>query len=98
VQVDAIIFDCFGVLYPDTYWTLARKYLGANLSGSESTLRDLVIRVDLGYITRDDLWGEFGDLVGVSKEQVYSDLNNIGGLDYGLLGFIENNKKHTNLG
>ncbi len=50
-MIKALLFDCFGVLYPDTYWTIASKHLGSDYSGREQELHDLVKRVDLGHIT-----------------------------------------------
>ena len=97
-MIKAIIFDCFGVLYPDTYWTMAHRYLGADLSGKEQALHDLLLAVDLGNITRDDLWQEFGVLVNKSKEQVYAELEGFGGLDSQLLQFIEDKKPDYKIG
>jgi putative hydrolase of the HAD superfamily len=97
-MIKAVIFDCFGVLYPDTYWTMAHRHLGADLSGKEQALHDLLRAVDLGDITRDDLWREFGLLVNMSKEQVYAELESFGGLDSQLLQFIEDKKRDYKIG
>lgn len=91
-MIKAILFDCFGVLYPDTFWTMADEYLGDKLGEHQRDLHDLIKQVDLGHITRDDLWGEFASIVGVSKDDVYSRLEKFTGLDTRLLSFIENNK------
>jgi FMN phosphatase YigB (HAD superfamily) len=63
-MIKAIIFDCFGVLYPDTFWTMAEEYLGESLQEKRQQLSDLVRQVDLGFITRDDLWARFAEIVG----------------------------------
>ncbi|MCA9328837.1 HAD family phosphatase [Candidatus Saccharibacteria bacterium] len=97
-MIKAILFDCFGVLYPDTYWTMANEYLGEDYSGHEQELHDLVKQVDLGHITRDELWGGFADLVGHTKEEVYARLDEFGGLDKRLLKFIEQYKGKYKIG
>lgn len=97
-MIKALLFDCFGVLYPDTYWTIASKHLGSDYSGREQELHDLVKRVDLGHITRDDLWEEFSAIVGKSKTEVYEELKAMGGLDQNLLGFIESMKSEFKIG
>jgi putative hydrolase of the HAD superfamily len=97
-MIKALVFDCFGVLYPDTYWTIASSYLGANYSGREQELHDLVKRADLGHITRDDLWAEFSVIIGKSKTDVYEELKEMGGLDQKLLNFIESKKASFKIG
>ncbi|MCA9323645.1 HAD family phosphatase [Candidatus Saccharibacteria bacterium] len=97
-MIKAILFDCFGVLYPDTYWTMANEYLGEDYSGHEQELHDLVKQVDLGHMTRDELWGGFADLVGHTKEEVYQRLENFTGLDTRLLEFIEEHKSTHKIG
>jgi epoxide hydrolase-like predicted phosphatase len=98
MKIEAILFDCFGVLYPDTYWTTAHRHLGADLSGKKTELSDLVKRVDLGHITRDELWGELAELAGISKDQLYAELKDFGGLDKQLLQFIESHKNDYKFG
>lgn len=94
----AILFDCFGVLYPDTYWTLARRHLGEQFSEYYQELHDLVTKVDLGFITRDELWGQFAEIIGSNKEAVYEELKELGGLDTRLLRFIEQYKSTHKIG
>lgn len=97
-MIKAIIFDCFGVLYPDTYWTMADEYLGDSLQDKRQELSDLVRQVDLGFITRDELWAKFADIVGSDIESVYARLKEFGGLDKRLLKFIEDNKSDYKIG
>lgn len=91
-MIKAIVFDVFGVLHPDTFWTLADTYLKEKLDEHREELRSLVRKVDIGNITRDDLWQEFSILVGQTKDTIYQDLHDLGGLDKRLLKFVENNK------
>lgn len=97
-MIKAILFDCFGVLYPDTYWTMASEFLGASIEDHRAELHDLVRQVDLGHITRDELWGHFAEIVGKPKSEVYDRLDEFTGLDKRLLQFIEENKSHYKFG
>jgi len=97
-MIKAIIFDCFGVLYPDTYWLMADEYLGQRINEYRDELHNLVKKVDLGLITRDELWGEFAQIVGVTKEEVYSRLKQFSGLDGRILDFIDNHKNKYKIG
>lgn len=97
-MIKAIIFDCFGVLYPDTFWTMAEEYLGESLQEKRQQLSDLVQQVDLGFITRDGLWARFAEIVGSDKESVYQRLQEFGGLDKRLLKFIEDKKSDYKIG
>lgn len=97
-MVRAIIFDCFGVLYPDTFWTMTDEYLGAKVDENRADLRDLIRQVDMGYITREQLWEKFAELVGHSIDDIYERLEQFGGLDKRLLAFIDNHKATHKIG
>lgn len=97
-MIKAILFDCFGVLYPDTYWTMADEYLGSKLALKRDELHDLVKQVDLGIITRDQLWHRFAELVGVSVDEVYKRLQEFAGLDQRLLTFIDDHRSQYKFG
>lgn len=97
-MIRALLFDCFGVLYPDTYWTMADEYLGSQLPSKRDDLHDLVRQVDLGSITRDQLWHRFATLVGVHADDVYKRLQEFAGLDQRLLSFIDDHKNEYKFG
>jgi len=97
-MIKAIVFDVFGVLHPDTFWTLADVYLKDDLDEHREELHDLISRVDLGHITRDDLWQKFAGIVDQTKDKIYQDLEELGGLDKRLLAFIEDNKDKYKFG
>lgn len=97
-MIKAIIFDCFGVLYPDTYWAMAHEFLGSGLDIQRQQLQDLVRQVDLGVITRDELWSKFADIVGKTKDEIYERLEDFGGLDKRLLNFIDEHKSSHRIG
>lgn len=94
----AILFDCFGVLYPDTFWTMADEFLGSRVEEHRAGLRDLIRQVDMGYITREQLWEKFAEIVGHSIDDVYERLEQFGGLDNRLLQFIDEHKSDYKIG
>ena len=65
-MIQALIFDCFGVLYWDD---INRLY---NLVGTDKfqDLNDLMHACDHGYITQQDLLNQVAALAGVSVEAV----------------------------
>ena len=97
-MIKAVFFDCFGVLYPDTFWTMANEFLGEDVEHHKEELHDLMKRVDLGHITRDEFWGGFAEIVGQSKDNIYARLDEFSGLDKKLLKFIEDNKDKYKFG
>ncbi len=97
-MIKAIIFDCYGVLYPDTFWTMAREYLEENFDVKKPQLHDLIKEVDLGRITRDELWSNFAAMTGTTAEEVYERLKEFGGLDKRLLSFIDGHQDKYKIG
>lgn len=65
-MIQALIFDCFGVLYWDD---LNRLY---NLVSPDKfeDLNDIVHACDHGYITKQDFLNQVSDLAGISVEAV----------------------------
>ncbi len=98
MPIKAIIFDCFGVLYPDMLWTMASEFLGDKLDDNRKSLHDLVSQVDLGFITRDELWERFAEIVGTDEESIYGRMKEFSGLDKRLLNFIEDSKTTYKIG
>lgn len=86
-MIKAVIFDCFGVLYPDTYWTMVRKY-ARDLPERRPVFHDLVKRADLGLISRDEFWNEVAELLNVARTEIDSDIKNMGGIDEEILEYI----------
>lgn len=97
-MIKAIIFDCFGVLYPDTFWAMARKNLGHDCAGKKDELHDIIYQADIGKIDRNELWKQFANICGVSYEDVMVDLKDFDGLDKKLLEFIEDKKTDYKIG
>ena len=65
-MIRGIIFDCFGVLYEGSLQTL----LGLCPAEKVQNLRDLSLRSDYGFISRDEYLGEFASLIGRTVEEV----------------------------
>jgi epoxide hydrolase-like predicted phosphatase len=97
-MIKAVIFDCYGVLYPDTFWTLASEYLGEGLQQKRPELHDLIRRADMGQIDRGTLWQSFAELVGRDYMAVQERLKQFTGLDKRLLTLIEELKPNFKIG
>lgn len=84
----ALIFDCFGVLYPDTFWSVVNKFVPDWESRSPYTFHDIVTRVDTGHLTRDDFWDETARECDVTRDQLDTEVNKLGTLDTDLLAYV----------
>lgn len=83
----AVVFDCFGVLYPDTYWTLVRKY-ARDLPERRPLFHDLVKRADLGLIGSEEFWEEVAGLLGLERADIDHEVTGMGGVDEELLLYV----------
>lgn len=91
-MIKAIIFDCFGVIYPDTLNIVQRQYLhGESLKKKE--LQQLRLSCDYGRISRDKFWDESAKILGVSRRQLDTELDKVRGADWELLEYIKCLKK-----
>jgi len=84
-MIKAVLFDFFGVIYPDTFWGLANQFLPERTDEQHQLLHDGIKKANLNYITQDDLWVEAAAIFGVEVEQVLTALNKFGGADTVLL-------------
>lgn len=84
-MIKAIIFDCFGVLYPDTFWGLVRKF---NHGIDEREFHDLIRQCDMGITTRDGMWDATAELLGMSRDELDIELKKFGGIDDDMMSFI----------
>ncbi len=85
-MIKAVYFDCFGVLYPDTYWTVVRK-LGTGRVGEEVVFHDLIGEFDLGRISRDEFWDSAAELLKVDRGAIDRELGKLGSLDEDMLAY-----------
>lgn len=91
-MIKAVIFDCFGVIYPDTLAIVGRGFLQAD-DPRRAELRDLRIRADRGMMGSDDFWNETAELMGTSRQEVEKRLQSITGADWELLDYIKGLRK-----
>jgi epoxide hydrolase-like predicted phosphatase len=97
-MIKAILFDCFGVLYPDTFWTMAHEFLDDDMEIRRPELHDLVRQVDVGLITQEQLWQGFAEVAGSTIDDVKERLKEFDGIDKRLLRFIEEHKADYKIG
>ena len=90
-MIKAIIFDCFGVIYPDTLALVERPYLTAN-DDRRQKIRDLRLQCDMGLIDRDAFWNSAAKILSISRVQLDRELDKIGGADWELLEYIKSHK------
>lgn len=64
-MIKAVVFDCFGVLVGQGYWTMYRR-LGGDLEKDGEFLDSLLDKVNLGKITSDQLAQLVCDRLGIS--------------------------------
>lgn len=84
----AVIFDCFGVLYPDTFWSIVNKFVPDWEAKDPAAFHDIVARVDAGYTERNDFWNETAEACGITRNQLNDEIKAIGTLDLDLLSYI----------
>jgi len=89
----AIIFDIFGVLYPDTFWSLANKYLPERNEKMQQLLHEIIRKSDSGFISQEQFWEEAADAFGISYEAVILEKNSMGGVDEALIDYIKTVKE-----
>lgn len=70
-MIQAVIFDCFGVLTTDGWLAFRERYLDADPPRLERGVASNK-RVDAGLISYDDFIHEIADLAGVSIQQTLS--------------------------
>lgn len=80
-MIKAVVFDFFGVLYPDTFWGLADLYLPTRTEEKQRDLHDLLKRLDVGMITEQDMWAEAAEEFTVSLSQLEEDKVRMGGVN-----------------
>jgi epoxide hydrolase-like predicted phosphatase len=91
----AVIFDCFGVLYPDTFWVIVNKFVPDWEARDPQAYHDIVARVDAGMTDRDDFWNETAEACGITRTRLDDEIKAMGSVDKELLSYItELRKRH----
>lgn len=92
VMIKAIIFDCFGVIYTDTLSILERKHIKGDQEKIRQT-KEIRRKCDQGLCSRDEFWSGVAEILGLSKNEVLTEIESIDGADWELLDYIKNLKK-----
>lgn len=84
----AIIFDCFGVIYPDTLSLVERPYIKDRLAVRED-IRALRRQADRGLVDREEFWDGVAQRLGITRAKLDNDLEQVQHADWELLEFIK---------
>jgi HAD superfamily hydrolase (TIGR01509 family) len=74
-DVKAIIFDCFGVLYPQAAGMFFQKYKD-RFDRNPQTLDELNVQIDLGKISRAEFFAGLAGISGMSALAMQSEIDN----------------------
>lgn len=96
-MVKAIIFDFFGVICPDLYWTWLRKQV-PNLENQRDYFQKLSDELDLGEISPDEFIQTLGEKTGVAKKDVLDQLFEVLVINKPLVSLIGDLKKNYKIG
>jgi HAD superfamily hydrolase (TIGR01509 family) len=97
-MIKALIFDVFGVLYPDTYKEFIAKY-GAQLPLSQQAeLRDIHQRSNRGQISISDAIVAMSDLTGQDTQTIHRELYEEEHINTDLIELIAGLKKSYKIG
>ncbi len=91
-MIKAIIFDCFGVIYPDTLTMVQRDYL-KNDKAKQNKVQKLRRVCDRGEIARDDFWNSVATIFKVTRKELDIELDKVRGADWELLEYIKGLKQ-----
>src|SRR3989338_4150788 len=87
-MIKAIIFDCFGVLYPQASGDFFKRH--KNLFQNNSAALDrLNLEIDLGEITRTDFFNRLQEITGMDASKIRSEFDQELSVDQKLVEFIQ---------
>jgi len=96
-MIKAVIFDCFGVLYPQAIGAFFTKH--ENLFSNNPELLDrLSMQIDLGQITRSDFFAELEKETGISGQKIQAEIDKELVVDQQLIAFIKKLKAKYKIG
>lgn len=93
----AIIFDCFGVLYPDSYGAFFAKHHDL-FHNDPSTFDALNTQIDLGEIMEADLFAGFAKETGIPADVIQAEVEAHNQVDRGLVELIKKLKTVYKIG
>lgn len=92
-MIKAIIFDCFGVVYPDTLALVERRFLRTADEPKKQAIREIRLKSDRGIISRGDFWQGVADILEIPLKSLETELDKVRGADWELLEYIKTLKQ-----
>lgn len=92
-MIKAIIFDRFGVIYPDTLTMVQKVYLKKDIA-KEAKIRKVRKVCDRGELSRDDFWNEVAKIFDIPRKELDVELDKVRGADWELLAYIKHLKNN----
>lgn len=92
-MIKAIIFDCFGVIYPDTLALVEAKLLTDKDKERKELIKKLRRQSDAGLIARDEFWSHVASILGITVAQLEAELHSLPKADWDLLEYVKKLKK-----
>ena len=87
-MIKALIFDCFGVLYPQASGSFFERH--KNLFKNDSAALDkLNLQIDLGEITRSDFFHGLQEITGINTAKIKNEFDQELSVDHKLVEFIQ---------
>jgi HAD superfamily hydrolase (TIGR01509 family) len=96
-EVRAVVFDCFGVLYPvaiDIFFEKHKECFGNN----NTYLEELNNQVDLDIINNTQFYKKIAEKTGLAEEEIRKEIEGVLRVDRRLIELIKKLKKHYKIG
>jgi HAD superfamily hydrolase (TIGR01509 family) len=97
-SVQAIVFDCFGVLYEDAFKQFTGRYVTASAPHPREYYYDLALQADRGHIGDADFYAELATLSGLAPSTIQRHFRQLTVLNEDLVALIEQLKPHYRIG
>lgn len=97
MAVQAIIFDCFGVLYPVYIDNFFKRHIDL-FGGDYSLLDKLNLQIDLGQINQTEFYDQLGKALNIPGEQIKAEMEQNLVVDKQLVSLIREVSKNYKLG
>lgn len=97
MAIKAVIFDCFGVLYPvyvDNFFNRHSQVL----NGDHTLIDRLNLQIDLGQITQAEFYTQLGEALHIPGDQIKAEMEQNLTFDAQLIDFIKELSKSYKIG
>jgi putative hydrolase of the HAD superfamily len=96
-MIQAVVFDCFGVLYPQPGDSFLHEHRDT-LSKGRAQLDELNKEIDLGIISRAQFFSKLGALVGIEPAHAQAYFDERRSVDANIITYIRQLKEHYKIG